>query len=623
MKKKLLLFLKTPNLKLRKEAFSFLRKNQISVLAQYSNIAFEVTLTDDKMNLVIDSGFFAKIYDGNISNEDITDMPAEAKEIAAAWNLSYISLLNQAKEALPNRGLSWGTEGFDEPRPHSELSEDFFLKTLRERGMNQIESATLPDIRFSRERTINSFSTIERRLKERGIDETKVYHLSRLALVQPKLEEAIINLPQNVIDNLFKVDMTERVNLGIAMAGPEEGPEESCWRMNGEIAVGVVFVESAISGGPTFMSWERTTLRNEIQTGLNWLASQHPTGNLSWVYDYQYVSINVGNGLDSWTEDYWRNPAMQAVSYIGHSYSGDWIGVALYRNDMRSTNNSAHAIVIFVTPFATYWHAYAGNSRLTLCNRNNWGGWTIFNIDTITAHEVCHLFGAADEYTGSGTPCTSCTTTHGCDNAPNGNCKACASPGVPCVMDQNALQICDFTQRQIGWDYPHGRISLWKVDDEGNQLSFKEHGPFPGWTPLNCANNNILWRYVDGRISFWVFDDEGNQLSFKEHGPFPGWTPLNYADGRILWQDEANSISLWKIDAVGNLLNFKEHGPFPGWTPVNCANNNVLWHHIDGRISFWVFDDEGNQLSFKEHGPFPGWTPLNYADGRILWHALG
>ncbi len=79
-------------------------------------------------------------------------------------------------------------------------------------------------------------------------------------------------------------------------------------------------------------------------------------------------------------------------------------------------------------------------------------------------------------------------------------------------------------------------ISLWIVDAQGNRVSFKEHGPFPGWTPLNYADGRILWRDAGGRISLWVVDAEGNRVSFKEHGPFPGWTPLNYADGRILWR---------------------------------------------------------------------------------------
>jgi hypothetical protein len=79
--------------------------------------------------------------------------------------------------------------------------------------------------------------------------------------------------------------------------------------------------------------------------------------------------------------------------------------------------------------------------------------------------------------------------------------------------------------------------NILKVDDQGHQVNFKEHGPFAGWTPVNCADSNkILWHNVDGRISLWKVDDQGNQISFKEHGPFAGFTPVNYADGRILWR---------------------------------------------------------------------------------------
>ena len=180
----------------------------------------------------------------------------------------------------------------------------------------------------------------------------------------------------------------------------------------------------------------------------------------------------------------------------------------------------------------------------------------------------------------------------------------------------NAQSACTFMPPAGGIG---NRISLWSVDAQGNQINFKEHGPFSGWTALQCSNSNVLWRHDDGRISFWVVDAQGNKLSFNESGPFPGWTALNYADGRILWRHDDGRISIWVVDGKGNQVYFKEHGPFPGWTALCCADNNVLWRHDDGRISFWVVDVLGHQVSFKEHGPFPGWTALNYADGRILW----
>ena len=215
-------------------------------------------------------------------------------------------------------------------------------------------------------------------------------------------------------------------------------------------------------------------------------------------------------------------------------------------------------------------------------------------------------FSAINILTGSVTPTVNWT--------PVNRVTDCGQQAVVVSNSATAGEVDINYRREVG-----SRISLWKVDAQGNQVNYKEHGPFPGWTPVNCAKDNVLWRHDDGRISLWKVDGQGNQVSHKEHGPYPGWTPLNCADGRVLWRHNDGRISLWKVDAQGNQVNYKEHGPFPGWTPVNCANDNVLWRHDDGRISFWVVDGQGNQVSYKEHGPFPGWTPLNCADGRILW----
>ncbi|MCH5714702.1 hypothetical protein [Niabella hibiscisoli] len=317
------------------------------------------------------------------------------------------------------------------------------------------------------------------------------------------MKETIEGLSLETIEELFKIPKQKR-----ALGERAVGAEETCWRMNGEISIGVVFVESSRTDGPKFTATERTTLRSEVQTGLNWLASQHPTGNLTWVFNYQYVSINVANGNNNSAEDYWRNPAMQAVSYNGNSnYTGDWNGVANYRKHMRENNESAHAIVIFITPYGTDWHAYASNSRFTLANRNNWGGWGINTIDAITAHEICHLFGAADEYTGSGTPCNSCTSKHGCSQTVNGNCKSCAAGGgVPCIMDQNSLQICTFTRAQIGWPVltsPRlpAKTPVHVVSRSANKLDIFV-------TDLNKNIMTAAWEpaFTDGWRGWWVLN---------------------------------------------------------------------------------------------------------------------
>jgi hypothetical protein len=106
-----------------------------------------------------------------------------------------------------------------------------------------------------------------------------------------------------------------------------------------------------------------------------------------------------------------------------------------------------------VSVIANEWFAYASASihRITLARKNNWGGWGIATLNAIVAHEMCHLFGATDEYSGAGRPCSSCGGQFGTYKLPNGNCASCASPHQACLMDQNTLSLCGYTQGHLGW----------------------------------------------------------------------------------------------------------------------------------------------------------------------------
>ena len=81
---------------------------------------------------------------------------------------------------------------------------------------------------------------------------------------------------------------------------------------------------------------------------------------------------------------------------------------------------------------------------------------------------------------------------------------------------------------------------------------------------------HLMWNCVDGRISFWKVGDDGS-LTSKEYGPYPGWTAKALADGadgvtNILWTHTADGkISLWRMDSAGNLTS-AEYGPYPGWS---------------------------------------------------------
>ena len=573
MKKRILIFSKIPPT----EMAVFLKEHHIQTLAQY-NDAFEIMITEEQRSLIEKSDNFSYVFEGRINLNQIADITPDQKEIISVWNISQ----DQNKRGIDknkNQGLSWGTKGMDAPRSTSQLSNDFFLKTLMEKK--------IPIIKGNNTRGVNaddlskiSFTQIEKKLQKKFKDPTQVYHLSRLVLVNPELEETILSLDETTVEEILNFKESSTGNL----RGPSSTDEETCWRMNGIMSVGIIFVESSVNGGPVFTASERTTLRSEIQTGLNWLASQHPTGNLSWIYNYQYVKISTPDGTMSSEEDYWRNPAMGRVNYNGNTYTSNWNGVVNYRKHMRQTNNASHAIVIFVTPYGTDWHAYASSSRLTLCKRNNWGGWGINTINAITSHEVCHLFGAADEYIGNGTPCSSCTTKHGCDNVPNGNCKACAKDGgVPCIMDQNSMVLCDFTKRQIGWPAISWQSSSYLTNRAGDfdgdgKTEILVTSPWGiGLLKVSGSSMRSLAMFQNGtRLGSWTLNTANNKILLI--GDFDG----DGKDEILISSDQAIGILKLNGAVITSVMVANNGSRFGGWLLNTEDNTFTLSADFDG-----------------------------------------
>jgi hypothetical protein len=455
-----LLLLRRPSASAGREASTRIRDLGGRVVAQYGNVGLEALLTPDQAEALNESGVFLAQLRGAMSREHVDKLNDEQRRIVELWNARHAPRFRRLVKDRTLRGRSWTDDAeLQPPLPYSVIDpEDFFdlVQRYQEATGERVLPARADRDSWQRGRKnekdafdADRFREYEASLVERYGDERLAYELARLAArLGPKYYEVIRGLPegliQGILDRFFR--------------------EAACWRMTGEMAVGLVFVESGQSGGPKFTTAERNDICNEIFTGLNWLAAEHPGGNLTWVYDFQFVEIDVANGDDNSEESYWRDPAMGEVVYDGNTYSASWSGVADYREDMRVNNLSAHAFVIFVTPYGNEWHAYASSGRITLARRNNWGGWGRGTIDTITAHETSHLFGAADEYTGSGTPCSSCSTIHGCDNIPNGNCGACASPRQACAMDGNSQRLCGYTRGQIGWS--HLFVELTTADEQ-------------------------------------------------------------------------------------------------------------------------------------------------------------
>ena len=438
-----LLLLRNPSAAARRDAVSQLKELGVIVVAQFSGLAVEVLATADQVAALARIGLFEARLKGPMKAEHLEKLTAEQGQIVALWNARFGASYRKLKEDVSKLGKPWGAEGLREPLPYTAIAPEDFLAVVtryEERTKRKVVPAPATDRKKGskpeRPMSADNFKKFEKQLADAYKNPTLAYHLARLAWrLGRRYERVLLKLPPDLIAEILEVFFAEA----------------ACWKMTGEMAVGIVFVESSRSGGPKFSNSERNDICNEILAGQSWLTSEHPEGNLSWVYDIQMIKIDVANGSGDPAEDYWRNPAMGLVNYNGQTYSADWSGVGNYREDMRVANRSAHAMVIFVTPYANSWHAYASGGRVTLAKKNDWGGWGRNTIDMITAHETSHLFGSSDEYTGSGTPCSSCDTLHGCDQIPNGNCGACASPRQDCVMDGNSRRLCGYTRGHIGW----------------------------------------------------------------------------------------------------------------------------------------------------------------------------
>jgi hypothetical protein len=131
MKKNILLYLKEATVMNRQKTAAALREKGITVLAQYGNTALEVYVTDEELTWIHSTSFFSEGFEGSVSETALKVMNTEGKELAKAWNqrqgtspsLEGVAGVDAEKS---NRGLSWGTKGFDEPRPHTDISGTFF-----------------------------------------------------------------------------------------------------------------------------------------------------------------------------------------------------------------------------------------------------------------------------------------------------------------------------------------------------------------------------------------------------------------------------------------------------------------------------------------------------------------
>ncbi len=196
---------------------------------------------------------------------------------------------------------------------------------------------------------------------------------------------------------------------------PEPGFYQTSGFMLGKVAVGIVYPECNGAIDACTESWTSNAMDQvytQIQSAMNWWNARM-NGRVTFVYDQHrkvatsYEPIRRPQS----DEGLWIAQTMTAMGYSGASYTDQ---VYSYNNYLRQNYAADWGITIFVAnsivsttgTFSDGYFAYTYvQGPFAVMTYDN-DGYGINNMAAVTAHEMGHLFGALDQYTGASTACT-------------------------------------------------------------------------------------------------------------------------------------------------------------------------------------------------------------------------
>ena len=253
--------------------------------------------------------------------------------------------------------------------------------------------------------------------------------------------------------------------------------------MIGDVSVGIVTPES-ISGSEDWTYNELANVYSEIMNGLNWWSFNNPDAYLTFVYDHleQMPVSSEPIELDAINRHYWGSEALYAGGY-GDGESPFTDDAYDYVNSMRIEHDTDWGFVIFVADSSNdadgrfndgkfafaIMTANGGGPYLVMTYNNN--GYGSGNMDAVVAHEMGHIFGAIDQYTGDPEYPCECADDVGYLNYENQNCDN------NCELNESSIMRGDippFVNNDIDY-YAKGQIG-WQDNNTNNILDILEGG---------------------------------------------------------------------------------------------------------------------------------------------------
>jgi hypothetical protein len=234
-------------------------------------------------------------------------------------------------------------------------------------------------------------------------------------------------------------------------------------QMTGTVTVALFMIESNGTLDPDVYTWsaaDSTTEVSGILSALSWWSSKAPSYGQSVTFTllvhgpsgsvarskYEPI-LHTSSEVSLWASD--------VLSHLGYTSGSSITRATNYNNFLISTYGTNWAFCIFngynpppaadsYTDGASAWAYRNGPYMQTLFRSYGWA------VDQVSAHEMGHIFGACDEYSGSGTPCFTCDVCT--KNVLNGNCEGCNPESQGCMMKENSFRLCPYTPGQLGWE---------------------------------------------------------------------------------------------------------------------------------------------------------------------------
>jgi hypothetical protein len=240
-------------------------------------------------------------------------------------------------------------------------------------------------------------------------------------------------------------------------------------RMTGKVAVGILVVSG--QGQLEINYAERKKICIGVMRALDFLIQQRGRPSLSFYYECRFLSIHADDDKtcreqpNAWEvcERAFVGPALEEVRKELRrptAFTPGDLGILEHNEAIKAKQNTDWAYTAFFTKYQLDHYAYANgygtavfmDPSSQIYDRPEWKD--LFS--SVFAHETCHIFGAADEYSEGNDRCN--CKEYGVNLVPNNNCVLCTDSGiarVKCLMDHvGDAYICPWTMGQIGWINP-------------------------------------------------------------------------------------------------------------------------------------------------------------------------